>query len=135
MNLFIKKSLQALLMGLITLGWISCEDPVTFDIRDYTLTLSVQDGYRDDNGDLTFPELGVLVEGPGMNLWELTVQSEDGESIAFAALTGTTEYTSLPFKAFEEGENSLNIEVTAVEGAHHVFLDRKALKVQILLIR
>ena len=105
------------------------------DIRDYTFTLSIQDGYRD--GDvLIYPELAASVEGPGVNLWDITVQSEDGESITFQALTGATEYMELPFKAFKEEKSTLSISVTARESTHQEFLGEETLTARVnLLVR
>ncbi len=131
MKKLFKKSLPVIMTGLLSLGGVSCENPVSFDINDYTLTLDIQDGYMDERG-LKYPELAVLVEGPGVNLWNLTVQSENGESMTFEALTGTTELFELNYKAFEEGETTLNISVTARESAHQEFLDRQDLTAQIV---
>ena len=135
MKKLFKKSLSVLLTGLFVLGVVSCEDPLSFDIRDYTFTLSIQDGYRD--GDvLIYPELAASVEGPGVNLWDITVQSEDGESITFQALTGATEYMELPFKAFKEEKSTLSISVTARESAHQEFLGEETLTARVnLLVR
>jgi len=133
MKKLFKKSLTAFMIGLLSLGGVSCENPLSFDINDYTLTLSIQDGYMGEE-ELTYPQLAVLVEGPGVNLWDLTVLSENGESLTFLAHTGTTEYVELNYKAFEEGETALNISVTAQESAHQQFLDRQNLTAQIIPI-
>lgn len=136
MNKFVKKSLSALLTGLLVLGGISCENPYTFDINDYTLTVTVEDGTLEEEGEITYPELAVLIEGPGADLWNITVQSESGETLTFLARTGMTEYVDLELKAFEEGKTTQNLTVTARESAHQVFLAQETLVAQVnLLVR
>ena len=131
MKKLFKKSWTAFMIGILSLGGVSCENPLTFDIKDYTLTLDIQDGYMEE-GELTYPQLVVLVEGPGANLWNLTVQSENGESMNFQAFTGVAEHFELNYKAFEEGETTLNISVTARESAHQELLDKQNLTAQII---
>jgi len=132
MNKITRKSLSAFLSGLLVLGGFSCENPYTFDINDYSLTLAIEDGSLEEEGDITYPELAVLVEGPGSSLWNITVQSEDGETMTFLARTGMTEYMELKLNAFDEGETIQNLTVTAHESAHQEFLDRQNLTAQIL---
>lgn len=135
MEKLLTKCLSAFLTGLFAFGVISCEDPLSFDMKDYTLTLSIQDGYSDE-GVLVYPQLSALVEGPGVNIWDLTVLSENGESITFQALTGATEYMELPLKAFEEGASALTISVTVRESAHQEFLGEETLVARVnLLVR
>jgi hypothetical protein len=129
-----RKSLPTIVLGLFSLGGVSCEDPLSFDIRDYTLTLTLQEGYMDEEGVITYPELAAVIEGPGINLWDLTVRSEDGETITFKAHTGTTEDRELPFKAFDKGEEALNISVTARESAHQEFLGQQTLTAKMILL-
>ena len=133
MKKLFKKSLTAFMIGLLSLGGVSCENPLSFDINDYTMTLNIQDGYMGED-ELTYPQLAILVEGPGVNLWDLTVLSENGESFSIMAYTGKTEYLELNYKAFEEGENTLNISVTVRESAHQELLGRQNLTAQILPI-
>ena len=136
MEKFFKKRLTALALGLMALGIASCEDPASFDIADYTLTLSVQDGYLAQEGeDVTYPLLTVLIDGPSANLWEVTIQSQDGEEISFFSHTGIEAEADLNLKVFEEGETSQKLTVTAVENNHRQLLDRQTITARMLPAR
>lgn len=132
MKKFFEKRLLACLVTLLTLTLVSCERTNSFDIADYTLTVNVQEGSYSDEGVVSYPQLTVLVEGPGANLWNMTVTSADGDSFSFLARTGEPEKIELALEAFDKGETALELTVTARENTHQELLGNRQITAEML---
>lgn len=135
MKKIIVKAFTAIIACLMAVFSVSsCESSYVFDINDFSFTVSVEDGLVREGGEITYPELAILIEGPGSDLWNITAVSDDGEVITFLARTGMTEYVDLELDAFKEGKFVQNLIVSVRESIHQEYLGQETVVAKVGLL-